>query len=50
MSKMEVKMRYKLIVEVNGEEQIYEHWDYCQAFTALCRLNYLGYKARIEEI
>ena len=50
MEKFKEKMVYKLIVEVDGEEQIYEFWDYCQAFTAFCKLDNLGYKARVEKI
>lgn len=47
---MKVKMTHKLIVEVNGEEQVFEYWDYSQAFTAYIRVSNAGYKARVEEI
>ena len=47
---MSVKMRYKLVVEINNEIQVFEHWDYCQALTAAIKLNNLGYKAHVENI
>ena len=47
---MKVKMMYKVVVEVNNEIQVFEHWDYCQACTAVIKLKNLGYKAHVEKI
>lgn len=47
---MSVKMKYKVVVKVNNEIKEFKHWDYCQALTAVVRLNNLGYKAHIENI